>query len=296
MTKRQLTRGIGLVGALAFAAVYVKEPSFPTADKILVFLTLVFMALGQGWEFFKRLAPFVGLLLVYESFRGLADHLNSHVNYQFMITVDRWIGLGQLPTERLQHLLWRGSAHWWDFMAYFFYMLHFVLPFALALLIWKKRESYYWRYITTFVVVSFAGFLTYLAFPAAPPWLASDKGLIAPIAHVSSYVWQAAGLHDFPSVYNKISPNAVAAMPSLHAAYATLIAIFTIKLFRSRWRWLILLHPFMIYFGTVYTGEHYVIDELAGIAYGVAAYFAAPWVLQKTKMGFAVIKHKMERS
>jgi hypothetical protein len=283
--KRQIARGIGAVGALLVAGVYIHEPSFPTPDKLLVFLTFVFMAFGQGWEFFKRLAPFVGLLLAYESFRGVADHLNAHVNYTFMIHADKILGFGELPTRRFQGWLWSGHVQWYDFVIYLFYMLHFVLPFTLALIIWKKRESQYWRYITAFILVSFAGFLTFLAFPAAPPWLASDNGIIQPIAHISSYVWQALGVHDFPSVYNKISPNIVAAMPSLHAAYATLLSLFAIKLFDTRWRWLILIHPIMIYFGTVYTGEHYIIDEIAGILYGLAAFYASPWVAQHAGRG-----------
>ena len=283
--QKQAFRAIGVIGTIASVAIYVREPSFPTPDKLLVFMTLAFMAWGQGWAFFKRLAPFVGLLLVYESFRGLADGLNSHVNFSFMIDADRLLGLGHLPTAVLQNWLWHGSVQWYDFFFYIFYMLHFVLPFALALVIWKKRVQEYWRYITSFLLVSFGGFLTYLLFPAAPPWMASDRGLIEPITRVSSHVWQALGVQDFPSLYNKISPNPVAAMPSLHAAYATLVAIFAIKLFKTRWRWAVMVYPFAIYFGTVYQGEHYIIDELAGGLYAAAGYWAAPWCLRQIKRG-----------
>lgn len=278
---RQFTRLVGLVGTAVTLIIYLRAPSFPTPDKLLIFLTFAFMAWGQGWAFFKRLAPFVALLLVYESFRGLADGLNSHVNFSFMIDADKLLGLGQLPTVVLQNWLWHGSVHWYDFFFYIFYMLHFVLPFGLALLIWKLRVKQYWRYITSFLLVSFGGFLTYLLFPAAPPWMAQDRGLIEPITRISSHVWSALGVQDFPSVYNKISPNAVAAMPSLHAAYATLVSIYAIRLFKTRWRWAVLVYPFAIYFGTVYQGEHYLIDELAGGLYAVAGYFAAPWVLRK---------------
>jgi membrane-associated phospholipid phosphatase len=150
-------------------------------------------------------------------------------------------------------------------------------------LIWKTREKHYWRFMVTYLLVSFAGFVTFLAFPASPPWLASDSGYIEPITRISSDVWGVFGLRDFPSVYNTISPNAVAAFPSLHAAYATLFALFIIRLYKSRWRYLALMHPAFIYFGTVYMGEHYAIDEIAGIAYGLVAYFAAPYVLRYTQ-------------
>jgi membrane-associated phospholipid phosphatase len=161
------------------------------------------------------------------------------------------------------------------------------------------REAHYWRFVTTYLLVSFAAFITFLAYPAAPPWMASDTGRIEPITRISSDVWYALGVHDFPSLYNEIAPNAVAAMPSLHAAYATLFALFVIRLFKSRWRYLALIHPAFIFFGTVYMGEHYAIDEIAGIAYGLAAYFAAPHGLRyikKVGRKTAPFSHKLART
>lgn len=229
----------------------------------------------------KRFVPFVGLLLVYESFRGIVPHLNNHVHYTWMADVDKLLFFGQLPTAWLQHHLWHGHVQWFDFVLYITYMMHFVLPFALAFLVWELRDKHYWHYVTSYITVSFAGFLTFLAFPAAPPWMASDKGFIEPITRISSSVWAHLGIHDFPSVYNKISPNPVAAVPSLHAAYATLFAIFVFTLFKkSAWKYLSLLYPAFIYFGTVYQGEHYAIDELLGGVYAVGAYFAAPYVIR----------------
>lgn len=281
--KQTALRMIGIVGACLSVLLYVRQPSFPTPDKLLVFLTFVFMAFGQGWQFFKRLAPFVILLLVYESFRGLVPSLNSNVNYTFMVDADRLLGLGMLPTQALQAWLWHGSVQWYDFYIYLVYMLHFVLPFALALVIWKYRPKVYWNYISAFITLSFAGFLTFLAFPAAPPWMASQQQIIPPVTRVSSHVWGALGIHDFPSLYNRISPNPVAAMPSLHAAYATLFALFVYKLFGRRWGLVASIYPLTIYFGTVYQGEHYLIDAIVGALYAGTAFAVAPAVLRSVQ-------------
>jgi hypothetical protein len=278
--KMSYLQWVGVVATIASVAIFLREPSFPTPDKLLVFATFICLIFNQALEMLKRFVPFVGLLLVYESFRGVVPHLNQHVNYLWMPTVDRLLWFGQLPTRWLQHHLWHGTPQWYDFVLYITYMLHFVLPFALAFVVWRLKDSHYWRYATAYLSVSFAGFLTFLAFPAAPPWMASNMGLIEPIERISSHVWAALGIHDFPSVYNKISPNPVAAVPSLHAAYATLFAIFAITLFKTRWRYLSLLYPTFIYFGTVYQGEHYLIDELLGGVYAVAAYFASPYIVR----------------
>jgi hypothetical protein len=280
MQKHRFFQAVGVLGVLFCIGVFVQAPSFPTPDKLVVFLTFVFMIFGQARELLKRLLPFAALLIVYESFRGVVPHLNRHVNYMWMPGVDRLMGFGELPTIWLQRWWWHGAVQWYDFVFYLFYMLHFILPFALAIVVWKMRDKDYWRYVTAYLVTSFSGFLTFLAFPAAPPWMASAKGLIEPLTRISSDVWFALGIHDFPSVYNKISPNPVAAVPSLHAAYATLFAIFAITLFRTKWRYLALVYPLMIYVGTVYQGEHYAIDEILGIVYAVGAFFAAPYVLR----------------
>lgn len=290
LVQRRALHIMGGIGTLACVVIFVSQPSFPTPDKLLVFMTLVAMMFGRAKELLKRFVPFVALLLVYESFRGLVPYLNTKVNFLWMPAMDRMLFFGELPTKVLQDWLWHGQVQWYDFVFYGAYTLHFVLPFALAVLIWRTRENQYWRYIASFLVLSFMGFLTYLAFPAAPPWMAQDRGLIEPITRVSSAVWAAFGIHDFPSVYNKISPNPVAAVPSLHAAYAFLFAFYITRLYKQRWRYLAWVYPMLIWVGTVYQGEHYAIDAVLGVIYAVAAYYAAPYVVSWLQTSYKRVK------
>lgn len=271
---------LGVAGSLACVGLFIHEPSFPTPDKLIIFLTFLFMSFSQATEMLKRLVPFVILLLSYESFRGVAHELNSHVDYNLAPHMDRLI-FGSLPTATLQSWWWHGTVTWYDIALYIPYLLHFVLPIGLALLIWKTREKHYWRFITTYLVVSFAGFLTFLILPTAPPWLASQTGHIPPITRISSDVWYKLGIHDFPSLYNHLAPNPVASVPSLHAAWATLLVLFIWTLYGKRWGLLSCIYPIMIFLGTVYEGEHYGFDILVGIIYAVAGYLAAPWVLRQ---------------
>lgn len=279
----------GLLGAFFYGLYFVYHPSFPTPDKILIFLVLVFMSFGQAKELIKRLAPFVLILIVYESLRGLVPSLNKHVHYSFMPSFDIYLFSG-LPTKILQNWLWHGAVRWYDFAFFLAYMLHFVLPIGLAILIWKYKTKFYWRYITSYILLSFAGFLTYLIYPAAPPWLASQNGTIEPITRISSFVWERLGIHDFPSIYNRISPNPVAAVPSLHAAYATLLSLFIFKLFGKKWGILFLIYPFLIFAGTVYQGEHYVFDVILGIVYAFAVFAAAKPLLKVINKALLKIK------
>lgn len=289
------TNIVGLVVTVFMLFIFIKYPSWPTPDKLLVFLAGLFMIFGKSLAVIKRLLPFVVFLLVYESFRGLVPMLNSHVNYNFMIEADKLIFFGHLPTSSLQNILWNGHISWYDFGFYIVYMLHFVLPMTLALIIWKYRDRFYWRYITSFLLMSFDSFLVYLAFPAAPPWLAAEKGIIEPITRVSSHVWWALGIKDFPSFYNQVAANPVAAMPSLHSAYATLFAIFVFKLFGKKWGLLSLIYPILMYIGTVYQGEHYVIDVLAGIGFAIGAYLITPTFIKFLKQIINFLAKKLKR-
>jgi len=283
MSKTKLiARIIGVAGVLACVVIFIHEPSFPTPDKLFIFLIFVFMMFNQAWQMTKRLLPFVALLLVYESFRGIADNLNTHVNYTLAPHIDRLI-FGKLPAIYLQDWLWRGHTQWYDVVFYIPYMLFFVIPLGLALLVWKTRVKLYWQVVTTYLFVFFSAFLTFLLFPAAPPWMAAQDHYIEPIVRVSTNVWYSLGIHNFPSLYNHIAPNPVAAVPSLHAACATLLSLFVFKLYGRRWGLISLIYPILIYVGVVYEGEHYAFDVIAGIFYAVVFYFATPWIMARLK-------------
>jgi membrane-associated phospholipid phosphatase len=277
--KQRLLQIVGAIGALVSLAAYIHTPSFPTPDKILVFLVFVFMIFEQATEMLKRLLPFVALIIVYESFRSIVPKLNSHVNYTLAPHIDRML-FGNLPTVYLQRWLWHGHVQWYDFVLYTPYLLFFALPIGLALLVWKTRDKHYWEVVTAYLTLFFAAFLTFLAFPTAPPWLASQNHYIVPIVRTSSYVWASLGIHNFASVYNHLAANPVAAVPSLHSACATLLAIFVFKLYGKRWGLVSLIYPVLIYVGVVYEGEHYVFDVLMGIVYAVGAYYGGPYVLR----------------
>ncbi|MDO8591945.1 MAG: phosphatase PAP2 family protein [bacterium] len=277
--KLSISQAIGIFGTAACLVILVARPSFPTPDKIVIFLFFAFMIFNQAKSMLKRLLPFVVLLLVYESFRSIADKLNSHVDYTFAPHIDNLL-FGNLPTTYLQNWLWHGYVRWYDFVLYIPYLLFFIVPIGLALLVWKTRDSHYWNVVSTYLVLFFSGFLTYLIFPAAPPWLASDGHYIAHITRISSEVWYSLGIRDFPSLYSQIAPNPVAAVPSLHAACATLFSIFIFKLYGKKWGALSLLYPISIYFGVVYEGEHYAFDVILGISYAVAAYLLTPYLMR----------------
>lgn len=289
-----LLRAVGLLGTVLCIALFVRAPSFPTPDKLVIFLAFVFMIFNQAWAMLKRLLPFVIILLFYESFRGLAHQINKNVNYYLAPHFDKFV-FRQLPTITLQHWLWKGRTSWYDYVFYLAYMMHFIFPIGLAILVWKTREKFYWRVVSTYLVVAFSSFITFFLLPAAPPWLASQNHYIEPIRRISSDVWAGLGLHNFPSVYNHISPNPVAAIPSLHAAWATLLVIFVYRLYGLRWSIVAGIYPLLIYVGTVYQGEHYAFDVIAGIIYASLGYLLTPYVMRLAVRGWQFISSQLPK-
>jgi hypothetical protein len=219
--------------------------------------------------------PFIAILIAYDSLRGSAGHLFA-VHYLPQLQVDNALFGGTAPTVTLQHWLWHGQVVWYDVILWGVYLTHFFATPLLAAVLWKVDRERFRRFAVLVATLSFAGLITYALYPAAPPWMASQAHLIAPIARVIPAVWHSLNLHSAGSFVESgyRYANNVAAVPSLHAAFSLLVAI-TLWPRRRKWlRPLVALYPLAMAFSLVYAGEHYVSDILLGWAYAIVAVVA----------------------
>jgi membrane-associated phospholipid phosphatase len=117
------------------------------------------------------------------------------------------------------------------------------------------------------------GALVFFAFPAAPPWLAGHAGLIHALS-INDLQSRATPLpHGGSFIASQIPRNPVAAVPSLHAAYALLTLLFA-RAWRRRVGYAFVLYPIAMWFSIIYLGDHYVVDALSGIALAAAGWWA----------------------
>jgi len=258
-----------------------------TPDVLLIGLGLAAVLLGRGRLFIRDWVPFIGLFLAYELMRGYADDINRVVHEADVLGLERWLFGGYLPTQVLQDLFHPETGLDWVAMAStVFYFLHFPLPLAIAFLLWVRRRRAYYDFIAALVVLSMAGFVTYLVLPVAPPWYAAGNGLInGPDGMPAITYLKSQGFDDIARLLGfegrylysytiyEINPNAVAAFPSLHAGYPFLAFLFARRAF-GRAGWLMALYMACVWFAIVYLADHYVVDILGGVAYAVAAYLA----------------------
>ncbi|MBI5542664.1 MAG: phosphatase PAP2 family protein, partial [Deltaproteobacteria bacterium] len=115
----------------------------------------------------------------------------------------------------------------------------------------------------------------YVLYPAAPPWYVmshgpgpADPAAIASPAGAARFD-ELLGITFFANFYAR-NPNVFGAMPSLHAAYPTLVAC---HVWRFGWRFRIPAVAFalLVGFSAVYLRHHYVLDVLAGVAVSLVA-------------------------
>ena len=213
--------------------------------------------------------PVVGLVVYFYS-RGLTDELGLPVHVQMPITVDTWLGGGQIPTERLQDA-WCGEPcakgsepRWYDVVFTTVYASHFLAGLTIAAVLWVRNRTEWTRWMRRYVTINFGALVVYVAYPMAPPWMASEEGWMeAEVTRITGRGWHDIGLGRFDLVLQGVG-NPVAAMPSLHAGIAFLIAVYGVQRLRATWRWLLLAYPLLMSTALVYYAEHYVIDIVAG--------------------------------
>ncbi|KQV77671.1 hypothetical protein ASC64_02240 [Nocardioides sp. Root122] len=183
---------------------------------------------------------------------------------------------GSVPTVWLQARLLDGTPHWYDAVAALVYVTHFVSIPLLTAVAWFRLRDRFREWVAAVLTMTLVGVVGYVAYPAAPPWLAAERGAIGDVRRVSDLGWEWLHLDVVARLteLGQSGSNPVAAMPSLHAGAALLVALFLWSSVSRLGRLLLAAYALAMALTLVYTGEHYVADVLAGwlvAAVGVVA-------------------------
>ena len=240
---------------------------------------LVITSVGRGWRWAVRLVidwlPFAVLLLAYDYSYGFVKQADRHVLVFPLVRIDELLFAGQVPAVWLQrHIDHAHAIGWWELAVSIIYASHFVVPFVLAGFLWWRSRRLWRQWVARLLTASFSAVLIYAAVPTGAPWYAASRGLIPAIDRPVGRGWLKIGLHAAPVLLQRGRQfvNPYAALPSLHATYSFLFALFLYRLVgRGRWRLLAFIYPMAMAFVLVYGGEHFVIDILAGWALAAAS-------------------------
>lgn len=229
--------------------------------------------------------PIVAVLMVYDVTRGMADSLGIGVNVTPMIDFDRFVFFGETPTEWLQERLYDpGVVHWWDVAFTLVYTSYFIVPFAVAGVLWARERAAFLQFTKRLVSLALAGLATYILYPAAPPWMAGEQGLLD-VHRTTGRGWEVLDV-EMAAMFSRgqDAVNLVAAVPSLHSAFVALVALFLWDRVRPLWRPLLAAYPVAMGLTLIATGEHYFFDVILGWLYAAAVMAGWAWWERRSRL------------
>ncbi len=200
------------------------------------------------------------LVRIYDNVRSLADVRSGDALSN---------ALDVLRVERVLHLDVELSANHWlsrhavaEIVAGCWYQAaHLSVTLSLLAWCWWKRPIIYRAARNALVVINLVALAVFFWLPVMPPRLLPGGGFVDSVAD--------AGLGTAP--VGPVQAAAYAAMPSLHLAWATWVALVGVTLSRPLWvRLVSALYPLLTTAVVVLTGNHYVLDVFAGVAVALA--------------------------
>src|SRR5262249_27955394 len=199
---------------------------------------------------------------IYEVVRGAGQH-------QLAVALDNTASIVTL--EKHLHIFWeRTVQNGAESVAFlpavlgFAYMaLHFFGTTGFLVWLHRNRRDSFPVVRTTMIVSTALALVGYRFYPAAPPRLA-DLGF-------SDTVSSSTGLNLSSDALGLLY-NPIAAVPSLHFAYALIVGVSVTHFAQRRWiRLLGVVYPFVMLTVIVATGNHFFLDAALG---GLVAFFA----------------------
>ena len=223
--------------------------------------------LPQGWvDALRQLVLFAGAYYAYRIVRGLVDGQTAVAfdHARDIVAAERAMGLFFEPGFQDAVL----TQTWLrDFANFMYVNSHFMITTTFLIWLYLARNHAFYYVRNMFMIAMGFALVGYLVYPTAPPRLLPEWGFTDTVA-------EAVG----PAVENtsEVLYNPYAAMPSMHVAFALMIAIPAMKLVANQYlRYVWGTYPAIVTFVVVATGNHFWLDAAFGAAVAaVSAYMA----------------------
>ncbi|MHB8235634.1 MAG: phosphatase PAP2 family protein [Solirubrobacteraceae bacterium] len=201
-----------------------------------------------------------------------AQEQRTHFDYP--IAADRVLGLGELPTVRLQRSFARVGAdgpEWrnLDRVLVWAHWVWFAVPHGTVVYVLLRRPERFGRAAAMTYAVFDVGASFYWLIPTAPPWYAPPESSARADSLVVRRMMVEYGEHfwrdSWGPLYSVLGGNPLAAMPSLHFATSLMAALLLAEVGPVAGAFGFA-YTATLGFALVYLGEHYLVDLLAGAA------------------------------
>jgi PAP2 superfamily protein len=223
--------------------------------------------LPNGWlDALRQLALFAGAYYLYRIVRGIVDGQAglAFENARNLVDAERALGLFFEPGLQA----WAEGQEWLLTFANWMYVnSHFVITTTFLIWLYIARNHAYYFVRNMFIVAMGLALVGYLAYPTAPPRFMPEWGFSDSVAEfVGDKADQSANV-----LYNPF-----AAVPSMHVAFALMIAIPAIILVKHRaLKVLWAIYPLVVTFVVMVTANHFWLDAALGALVAAASAYAA---------------------
>jgi membrane-associated phospholipid phosphatase len=232
--------------------------------------------LPHGWlDALRQLALFGGAYYLYRIVRGIVDGQAglAFENARAVVDAERSLhlffepGLQSWAHDHVNWVLW--VANW------MYVNSHFVVTTTFLIWLYLARNHAYYFVRNMFLIAMGLALVGYVAFPTAPPRFLPEWGFADTVA---SFVGESAE-NSANVLYNPF-----AAMPSMHVAFALMIAVPAIMLVRHRalkvaWG----VYPAIVTFVVVVTANHFWLDAAVGAIVAAVSAVAAAAALARAR-------------
>jgi hypothetical protein len=204
-----------------------------------------------------QIAVVLGAVLAYEAAR-LAMEPNwaqAFTNARRIVSLEQVLGIAWEQSLQRAFLAMPDLV---TALNIFYFVGHFLFTGIFFFWLYHRSRDGFRSFRDGFLVATAIAVVIHWLFPTAPPRLAEDG--IEDTLRVLSGI-------DIGSPTSSALSNPVAAVPSLHAAYALGVGIGLLRYARSPLvRFAGAIYPPLVVLTIVVTGNHFVLDALAGIA------------------------------
>ena len=146
---------------------------------------------------------------------------------------------------------------------YLYATLHYIVTPLVLIWLWRRHRNDYSRARTTLMVATIFGLIGFTLLPVAPPRML--PGFVDTMAQYSNWGWWSQDA-SAPRGVGQFT-NEFAAMPSLHVGWALWCGWQLVRHGQHRITQIAgVLYPALMVFIVIGTGNHYLLDAVAGIA------------------------------
>jgi hypothetical protein len=236
---------------------------------------------GSWWDLSEFALAALGFLLYFLVRGAVVDRAGeAFANARRIDDLQRALGIA-VERDVQQWVL--GSELLWRAANFVYFWCDFPLIVAVGVAMFVTRRDCYMLLRDSCLLSGGIALVLYATLPVAPPRLVPELGIVDTLELYANLSYQAQSMQPFVNPY--------AALPSLHVGWALLLLVAVVRATRARAAWAA---AFAVLgaqsVAVVGTGNHFVLDGVAGVVVCLVALGTALWL---QRHGYPALRRRL---